>query len=52
MEKEHLDLSNQISEAQWSRFLGMYSSIYADEASELAQRLFNEYKINYLNLYD
>jgi hypothetical protein len=51
MEKEHLDLNNQISEAQWSRFLGMYSSIYADEASELAQRLFSEYKINYLNLY-
>jgi hypothetical protein len=50
MEKEHLDPDNKISEVQWSRFLGMYSSIYADEASELAQRLFDEYKDNYLNL--
>jgi hypothetical protein len=28
----------------------MYSSIYADQASEVAQDLFDEYKDNYLNL--
>jgi hypothetical protein len=50
MEKEHLDPENKISESQWSKFLGMYSSIYADQASELAQDLFDEYKDNYLNL--
>ena len=50
MEKEHLDPNNEISEVQWSRFLGMYSSIYADQASELGQDLFDEYKDNYLNL--
>jgi len=50
MEKEHLDPDNKISEAQWNSFLGMYSSIYADQASELGQDLFDEYKDNYLNL--
>jgi hypothetical protein len=50
MEKEHLDPNNEISEAQWNSFLGMYSSIYADQASELGQDLFDEYKDNYLNL--
>lgn len=50
MEKEHLDPENKISDAQWHSFLGMYSSIYADQASELAHDLFDEYKDNYLNL--
>lgn len=50
MEKEHLDPENKISYAQWHSFLGMYSSIYADQASELAHDLFDEYKDNYLNL--
>ena len=50
LEKEHLDPENKITEAQWNSFLGMYSSIYADQASELGQDLFDEYKDNYLNL--
>ena len=50
MEKEHLDPKNKLSESQWSKFLSMYSSIYADQASEVAQDLFDEYKDNYLNL--
>ena len=50
MEKEHLDPENKISDAQWHSFLGMYSSIYADQARELAHDLFDEYKDNYLNL--
>ena len=50
LEKEHLDPENKISQTQWDNFLSEYSSIYADQASELGQDLFDEYKDNYLNL--
>jgi hypothetical protein len=47
MDKNDLDLENKISEKDWREFLDFYGATYANEASEIARILFNEYLINY-----
>jgi hypothetical protein len=47
-EKDHLDLKNELSQKEWELFLDQYNDTFIDETSELAERLFNEFKINYI----
>ena len=45
MNKEHLDLENQITNEEWEDFLDKYQDDFADCCSELAHELFAEYLI-------
>ena len=47
VEKDHLDNEGQLNLDEWKSFIDMYSSIFAEDASELARDLFREYLINY-----
>jgi len=45
--KEHLDIDNQVTEQEWIDFVDWYGFIFAEEVSELGQKLFREYLLNY-----
>lgn len=48
IDKEDIDPQNEISNEDWQGFLDQYASTFASEASELADSLLDEYKLNYL----
>lgn len=48
IDKEDIDPQNEISNEDWQGFLNQYASTFASEASELADSLLDEYKLNYL----
>jgi len=48
IDKEDIDPQNEISNEDWQGFLDQYASTFASEASELANSLLDEYKLNYL----
>ena len=48
IDKEDIDPQNELSDEDWQGFLNQYASTFASEASELANSLLDEYKLNYL----
>jgi thiaminase len=48
IKKEHIDTENELTQQQWDEFINQYSSTFADQSSELAFNLLDEYKLNYL----
>lgn len=48
IDKEDIDPQNELSNEDWQGFLYQYASTFASEASELADSLLDEYKLNYL----
>jgi len=49
IDKEDIDPYNELTNENWEDFLNLYENTYAELASELADSLIHEYKINYLN---
>jgi len=48
IDKEDLDPHNELTNENWVNFLNQYENTYAELASELADSLLDEYKLNYL----
>lgn len=48
IDKEDIDPQNELSDEDWQGFLNQYASTFASEASELANSLLDEYKLNWL----
>jgi len=48
IDKEDIDPQNELSNEDWQGFLNQYASTFASEASELANSLLDEYKLNWL----
>ena len=48
IDKEDIDPHNELTNENWEDFLNQYASTFASEASELANSLLDEYKLNYL----
>ena len=43
LDKEHLDINNELSQKQWNDFVEKYNDCFANECSTVGQDLFYEF---------
>ena len=44
LEKEHLDLYNQLSDKEWEDFVEQNDDAFAEQTAEIGQNLFDKFK--------